>query len=123
MSRVGAALGRLSRFHLRGKRRRAGSGSGSNKDAPETRQMVSDRLAEELSQMLREGEISPAFARRIARELFESSPPGEAPLLGDKAWRDFQAGRAADRSATSGRFEDALERRLLERQWRSLFED
>ena len=101
MSRVGAALGRLSRFHLRGKRRRAGSAS--NKDAPETRQMVSDRLAEELSQMLREGEIGPALARRIAGELFEPSLPGEAPLLGDKAWRDYQAGRAADRSPASGR--------------------
>ena len=120
MNRLAAALGRLSRSRLRGKRR---AGSGLNKDAPETRQMVSDRLAEELSQMLREGEISPALARRIAGELFEPSIPGEAPLLGDKAWRDYQAGRAADRSATSGRFGDALERRLLERQWRSLFED
>lgn len=120
MSRVGAALSRLCRFALRQKRLPTPR---SNEHTLETRTEASGRLGEELSELVREGEISPALARRIADELFEPSLPGDAPLLRDKAWRDCQAGRDAARELASAPFEDELERRLLARQWRSLFED
>ena len=122
MSRVGAALGRLSRFYLR-------SGSGGVRDRPRTRMLRKPGRwsrtgsPKNYRRCFGRGKSARRLPGALPRDLFEPSLPGEAPLLGDKAWRDYQAGRAADRSPTSGRFEDALERRLLERQWRSLFED
>lgn len=63
--------------------------------AVETREELSERWMDELLELIEQGDISPAIARRIRDDQFEPTADGSPPLLRASVWQAYLAERAA----------------------------
>lgn len=58
----------------------------------ETPRQLAARYWSELLDLVEEGEISPAFARRVRDDLFVSAEPDQEPVLRPHVWRAYVTG-------------------------------
>lgn len=59
------------------------------KIAIESQQELGERFWSELRELVELGEISPAFAERVIKDMFDPAPTGQMPLLRWSVWRAY----------------------------------
>jgi polyhydroxyalkanoate synthesis regulator phasin len=57
----------------------------------ETPRQLGERYRQELADLVKQGEITPGFARQVMDDLFTPAEPGQAPELRPFVWRRYVA--------------------------------